>query len=283
MFSKLRRYLPLSSARLETKLNKINKKIENNQTLSKKNVRELKKLRKELEHCKAVAESAISKTDKILCTYDEVVSLGYNCEVSFRIIDALDGVNDIASLHSYPYSWAYVFSRSLFYETFYNPNLFLSGEIELTPAKMLKCSASGISFHLKNHGEELLDEKGEFSDELYQKAVADTKSRIMHLYDKFINLVNSDKKTLFILKVSATNPTEDSDFIFEVYKILLSMYKSGRFTLLVVMEERSLSKEILKMECDRIKIRTVKEFANDCDTKEGGDREGWVRVIREFV
>ncbi len=39
--------------------------------------------------------------------FDHIVSLGYNCEVSFRINDYLE-----REIDSYPLSWAYVFEQS---------------------------------------------------------------------------------------------------------------------------------------------------------------------------
>lgn len=283
MFSKLRRYLPLSAARIETKLKKMNKKIEKGGKLSNKNAKQIKEIKKDLEDCQNRLQSILSQTDRLLLHYDEVVSLGYNCEVSFRLIDALDGVDDIGALSSYTYSWCYVESREHFCESLEQPTVFLSGEVELTPSKMLRCKNTNMTFHLKQHGEELLDEKDEYSEELYRLALEDTKSRVHYLGEKLLRLMESDKRTLFVLKVRSTVPSEDADFIFAVYQKLLSLYKSGEFTLLAVLEQNGLTREIQSLESTHIKIRTIQNFAPDWDTKDGGDKDGWMRVLKEFV
>jgi hypothetical protein len=73
--------------------------------------------------------------------FDEVTSLGYNCEVGFRIQDYF-GLMD-----SYPYSWAYCLDRKLFLESLDNLDDILTGDITLMPSGMFRCEKYQISFH----------------------------------------------------------------------------------------------------------------------------------------
>ncbi|MDM0822046.1 hypothetical protein QTI12_14785 [Clostridium perfringens] len=208
-------------------------------------------------------------------TFDEVVSLGYNCEVSFRIKDYFGKIS------SYPYSWAYCCDKNLFLKSLDNLDDILTGEITLLPLSgMFKCEKYNMNFHSSKHKENLVVD-GKPNKENVEKEIKNLKEKIKHLTKKFKDLLTSEKNTLFVIKIKH-DEFNDEKFIQEIYSRLLKYYKSKRFLLLVVLEEKYLTKEIINLESERLKIRTVKYFAKDNDTLRGGDLVGWNSVFSEF-
>ncbi len=64
--------------------------------------------------------------------FDNIISLGYNCEVSYRI-------NDFAHkpIDAYPFSWAYTLDPSLFAKCLWHLDDLLKGDIEILSWKRL--------------------------------------------------------------------------------------------------------------------------------------------------
>lgn len=65
--------------------------------------------------------------------FKNVISLGYNCEVSYRIEDLLG-----RKIDSYPFSWAYVMDNHAFLKCLENLEDVLENEIEILPSGMFK-------------------------------------------------------------------------------------------------------------------------------------------------
>lgn len=64
--------------------------------------------------------------------FQNIVSLGYNCEVSFRIEDFTHD-----KIKSYPFSWSYITDQKKFLDALWNLDDVLKNEIEVLPWGMV--------------------------------------------------------------------------------------------------------------------------------------------------
>lgn len=207
--------------------------------------------------------------------YDNIVSLGYNCEVSFRIRDFKKSAID-----SYIYSWAYICDEDLFLNSLNNIDDILTGSITVLPWGMFMCDKYQLSFHPICNNYKLFDSDNNPIQENVDRSKEELISRTNHLKRKFNELLKSEKKTLFVMKIGKKDNI--SEFVQKVYITLNNKYISGNFTLLVVIEEDRYNEEWKNLQCEKLKIRTIKSYAPDSDTENGGDIDGWMRVLSEF-
>lgn len=117
--------------------------------------------------------------------YDNIVSLGYNCEVSFRIKDFMKEQG--RSFDSYLYSWVYITNRFLMLDSIENFDLVLSGDLKLLPWGMVRCEKTAMDFHMRN--KQLWDDMGNIKPREYQEALTELKSRVSHLKMKTAQLI----------------------------------------------------------------------------------------------
>lgn len=122
--------------------------------------------------------------------FDVYVSLGYNCEVSFRIRDFLNSPID-----SYPFSWCYVTRPERLGECLENMDDILKHKTKLLPWGMILDEKYGLSFHIKVLKSRLLQD-GQDNKEIYQEALLELQSRFRHLIFKFRELLKSNRYTL---------------------------------------------------------------------------------------
>lgn len=209
--------------------------------------------------------------------YDEIVSLGYNCETSFMI------KNYTHELNSYVYCWAYVNDREKFIDSINNLDKVLSEEITLLPGGMFKCEKYNINFHPKMPKERLFNPDGTKKDSNVEAALVELKSRISYLSKKLVKLFKSNKKTLFLIKIKGTDLNADLDYVKELDKTMRHLYRSGKFTLCCIFEEKAYSVEMQKLETKNLKIRKVSHFSFDGTAEENNDIEGWKNIFSEFL
>jgi len=154
--------------------------------------------------------------------FDKIVSLGYNCEVSFLIEDYW-GVLD-----SYPFSWGYVKDREAFIWSLDHMDTILEGEIWFEPwACMYLCRNSMISFHPRMRADELMHEDGSENIENRKKAIAELRSRISYLSGKMRELFAGTESVLFLAKVKSEGKDADAAYIKGLYETIKRLKNSG--------------------------------------------------------
>lgn len=200
------------------------------------------------------------------------VSLGYNCEISFRIADYF------GDLDSYLFSWSFEDSRKGFVRALSNLEDVFRGELELCPNHMILDKKYQMRFHPRY---DILPKTGETTDEQYEQAVDELKSRIEHLKSKTISLFNSGREVVFIIKVER-RPAENNIRYLKKVRSILDGYQAMPYKLIAVFEKKAVNKDILSLEDEKIKIRTVRKFAPLKHTDIMGDMIGWHRIFREF-
>ena len=210
--------------------------------------------------------------------YDEVVSLGYNCEVSFRIEQYFGKINAM------PFSWTFELDRELFVAALDNIEDLFTGEVELYEDQMILDKKYRIKFHPRY---EVLRKYGTPTEETYNECVEELRGRTAHLKSKFAKLMSGDKSTLFIMKVQDLGEDDNIAYINKVMQVLLKRYASGKFTLAAVFEKNALTEKTVGLETEyaggQLKIRGIKKFAPKKHTDIMGDIRGWKKVIRELT
>ena len=213
--------------------------------------------------------------------FDHIVSLGYNCEVSFRIQDYLQG-----SVESYPFTWAYILDQASMgdiLEKAWNADI-VGKQWEVNGANMFVFSDNKISFHSKGHDEKVWDDSGKVIKDWEQKALSELKSRMNHLCEKFKMLSVSGDSVLFLMKIKSGTTQEMVEYIKQTASFLGNHFQKDKYFYVAVVEEETAIEELEKIfdSCDNMAIDSVKQFAPDSDTKDGGDLKGWKDILKYY-
>ena len=208
--------------------------------------------------------------------FEHIVSLGYNCEVSYRIKDYLGG-----SLDSYPLSWAYVHDQTRMSYIIGHLEDMFTGETQVNlKSGMIWCEKLDISFHSKISHENLSEDNKE---EYKKDALAEMNQRYEYLRHKFEQLFRGEESTLFILKCQGYQEHQHVVlYLRRIEKKLTEQYLSGKFFLLAVTDDINLY-NILKKENSATRgCALIAQFADDGNTELGGDIEGWTEILNYF-
>lgn len=206
--------------------------------------------------------------------FDVVTSLGYNCEISFRL------ENYFGSINAMPFSWSFVLEREKFPETLADIDRLFTGEVERLEDNMILCKNCNIKFHPRY---DVLLKDGIPTEESTKEAVEELRNRVAHLRDKWKALLCSEKESLFFMKVENKGESSNITYIQEVYRALEENYRCGKFTLVVLMEKDAVTEHIKALESEKLKVRTLKCFAPKKHTDTMGDVRGWWRILNEFT
>ncbi len=212
--------------------------------------------------------------------FDNMVSLGYNCEVSFRIQDYLK-----KPINSFPLSWAYIKNQ---------PNMYfiLSNLDYLTDAESFEWNNNSkmyynryldISVHSKIDSTCI-----DFSDEVQvqdflAKSQVEVVQRFTHLCEKWHQLMSEDSSTLFLFKLQSWL-TEDQcvEAVVNTYLYLKENYTSKRYLLACIVDTDDRFNILAsnpRLRNQSILMLKVARFADDSDTQNGGDIESWMNAI----
>ncbi len=213
--------------------------------------------------------------------FDHIVSLGYNCEVSFRIQDYLQG-----SVESYPFTWAYILDQASMgdiLEKAWNADI-VGKQWEVNGANMFVFSENKISLHSKGHDEKVRDDSGKIIKEWEQKALSELKSRMSHLCEKFKMLSTGGESVLFLMKIKSATTQEMAEYIKQTASFLSNHFQKDKYFYVAVVEEKTAIEELEKIfdSRDNMAIDSVKQFAPDSDTKDGGDLNGWKDILKYY-
>ncbi len=206
--------------------------------------------------------------------FDVITSLGYNCEISFRL------ENYFGSINALPFSWSFVLDREKFPQTLADIDKLFADEVELMDDNMIKCKNYDIKFHPRY---DVLLKEGVPTEETTQMAVEELRKRVFHLKEKWKELFTSQKKTVFLMKVEDKGEDTNLKYIQDVYQVLQQKYISGKFMLVVLLERKAATEKIKAIESEQLKIRTLKRFAPKKHTDTMGDVWGWWKVLNEIT
>ena len=206
--------------------------------------------------------------------YDNIVILGYNCEVAYRFFKQYKFVD--SSL----FAWSYVtFEQLKFFLE--NPDKVANGDFFLEHG-MFTCKNSGISFHGRTDLTAITD-VSKIDNDVLENEKAELRSRIAYLKEKFYRYCSNGKNTLFIRKISSKeaeniNLTDNINWLYQK----LSSICSNDFKLILVCEKRFSEK--LQLQNTKIIVKTVEKYSPDENVtdKKAGDKFGWRLIFTEF-
>ena len=211
--------------------------------------------------------------------FNNIVSLGYNCEVSFRIQDHYGYVNSII------YSWAYIEDRDRFLRSLDEMELLVKSDKQLLPHGMFRSEKYGISFHSKIPKELLIMPDGTVDLDNIGRAKEEMEQRYSYLARKLQRMFQSQtEKTLYVCKMYGweKDVNRNRTFINNLYNTLQKLCCRDNFALLIVMEKNDQNFQLQSLEEKGIFTRFVEKFADDSETRSGGDQKGWNAIFDEF-
>ncbi len=213
-------------------------------------------------HIKAVSEAK---------KYDNIIFLGYNCEVAFRFFRQYRFVD--SSL----FAWTGVTLEQLKYFLEYPEKVGLDFT---RSGHLLKCENSGILFHGRTN---LANKVYYMNEEEFEEEKSELRSRIAYLKDKFFKYSTNGKSTLYIRKVTKED-IEDLEFqekILYLYNKLQSVCTND-FKLLLIAEKDFYEKALFENE--NIITRYVMKYNpnDDVTSRKLGDTWGWRIIFTEF-
>ncbi len=208
--------------------------------------------------------------------YDNIIPLGYNCEIAYRFYKHFKFID--SSL----FAWVYISSFEMLMNALNNLDKLAQGEL-VYENTMFKCLNSGIYFHGRTSASEFNGEK-EHDTSIIKSDIQELRPRIKYLSEKFLKLLNNGKNTLFIKKISskeASNPNIRKQII-NLYDRLKTL-SSNNFDLLLVTEQVFFENLIFKEK--NIHTRFVKKYSPDetVTDKKAGDKFGWDVIFMEFA
>lgn len=224
--------------------------------------------------------------------FDEVISLGANCETAFALKRFYGHVN------SSFFNWVLVKDMNLYFE-FLNDfiqkeNKIFSGSYDVgLNDRMFCCYKYNFAFHSKIDKNKYPFIKGETQLKHNQDlAYQELQSRTNYLYEKLYKTLKSDKKILYIFK-----PFYDSDpevknqefmnnlpeYITKLHNFLLENATNKNFKLLVILELAD--KEFIKKDLfslSNLEIKYINQFAPAYKAK-NIFTYGWYKILKEYV
>ena len=203
--------------------------------------------------------------------YDVICSLGYNCEVSFRIEDFW------GNLCSTPFTWSFATDRDKFVKAIQSFEDIFTGDVSIQEDNMFMCEKYGLKFHPRYA---IFPHHGAYTKEQEEEALSELKSRVAHLKELFSNLSKSGKRVLFFLKVDDKGDADNARYISAVDDALKLHFSSDSYTLAVIMIKGHVGAQVKELESRNIKAYEVKKFASQRFTDIGGDVSGWLRMFK---
>ena len=222
------------------------------------------------EKCKIFLKAFFNKKK-----YDNIIPLGYNCEIAYRFY------RYFRFIESSLFSWVYISSFSVLFNALNNIDIIASEDF-IYENTLYKCTKSGIKFHGRMREEEFTDDE-EKNKILMEQDKAELHSRLNYLKEKFIKTANDGKKNLYIKKISKSEAEEENSYknMYEIYKFLKKFCKND-FDLLFVTEKSYFDKFIYSEK--NIYTKCVEKYSPDdmVTDKRQGDKFGWNVIYTEF-
>lgn len=223
------------------------------------------------------------KIDYYNCNFNEIISLGYNCEISQRLSDIFKK----GKFEHYLYTWSYEYDRNLFLESLNHLNNFANSDYAVLPSGMIKHKKYNIGFHSR-YEKELINENNLLSDKVFE-AVEELKSRLNHLALKFEDVFGSDKSVLFVIKLAYKDFNEDLNFISDLNKIIKNKFTNpkAKYKLLVVISRKDypleLRSRLVNQKIENVDFGIIEAFSPAAFTDIKGDIFGWYKLLKSYI
>ena len=218
------------------------------------------------------------------CNFDEIISLGYNCEISQRLCDIFIDAN----FQHYLFTWSYQYDKKLFIQALQNLSNFVDSQYSILPWGMIKHEKYNIGFHSRYSKEELLNHDGTYTSNV-PIALDELKDRLKYLSKKLLNIFESKNNILFIIKLQYTNLDDDVAYIKELNTVIESFFskRNAKYTILVVLSKKDYPnmymKQLIQINIKNVTFGIIKSFAQDAYTDVDGDVLGWYKLLKTYI
>lgn len=203
--------------------------------------------------------------------YDHIISLGYNCEVSFQFF------LEFHFVESSLFAWVNLSTIDVLINALQNVSSICSGEI-INVKPMWKCVNTKIHFHGKAPMSFWFANP---SNDDINKDKEELLSRVSHLKAKFLDIAKDGKRKLFIFKWLPEDNTFNRQKVDMLYSSLSKL--ADNFDLLIVVEKKLFEKIDLPLDNNHIFFRYVSFFTpEEAVTSKPYDRKGWKNIFSEF-
>jgi len=210
--------------------------------------------------------------------FDNIISLGVNCENTFVIQDLFGNIDSTL------FTWAFIEDPFMLSEYIANPDILFTDGMTLIPSKMFRCNRTRFVFHSRMQKEDhIFDANEELPIETLREAEEEVHSRVEHLADKFWNRINSEDRNLFVIKLFSHEEYKDNiiNLLAELTYSLDRKCLNRDFMLMCILEDdyaQSIEQEIKD---NRLVIKRIRRFANWTSTDKF-DGEGWKEVYKNI-
>lgn len=211
--------------------------------------------------------------------YNEVISLGYNCEISFRIRDYY------GKLCSWPFSWSYILDRDVFLEALDNLDEIFQGEVYVCRDprvnSMIECGKYHICFHPRG---EYVAADGSIPEETLEAAISELRNRVAHLVDKFKRALKDPAKNyVFFIGLTDNGKSDDEEFIIKLENKLNQLCPAQNYIVVAVVPQKRYREELSLLNSEHVKIRVIKDFGKQKCNDISTDARGWGKIFYEFL
>lgn len=210
--------------------------------------------------------------------FNNIISLGVNCENTFVIQDLFGNIDSTL------FTWAFIEDPFMLSEYIANPDILFTDGMTLTPSKMFRCNRTRFVFHSRMQKEDhIFDADEELPIDTLKEAEGEVHSRVEHLADKFWNRINSEDRNLFVIKLFSHEEYKDNiiNLLAELTHSLDRKCLNKDFMLMCILEDdyaQSIEQEIRD---NRLVIKRIRNFAHWTSTDKF-DEEGWKEVYKDI-
>ncbi|MBR2068357.1 MAG: hypothetical protein IJ877_01215 [Candidatus Gastranaerophilales bacterium] len=202
--------------------------------------------------------------------FDYIISLGYNCEVTYRFLKYFKFED------SGLFNWTYSYSINDLIYALNNFDKIAQGEF-INPDPLWECKNTHIKFHGRENMGTYMNHLE--TDEILKKDLEDLKGRINHLKEKFLDILKNDKSKLYIYKIKKEDLKNDPEEKIKELNNALKNLGGNNFKLLIVYEKQ----DLIIPDNPNFITRNVEYFAPDNAVT---DRKyldnGWDNIYSEF-
>lgn len=202
--------------------------------------------------------------------YDHIISLGYNCEVTFRFLKYFKFEE------SNLFNWTATRTIDDLINALANFDKIGTNDFN-TPNPLWECKNTKIRFHGKAPMSIYINKTA--TTEEMEADKKELTERIKYLKNKFLNILCDNSKKMYVCKIKSENINENINFKIETIIKKLKILGGKNFDLLVISEDRMKNFFIPQ----NYIYRTVKYFAPDNDvTSKKYFNNGWNKIFDEF-
>lgn len=216
----------------------------------------------------------------------KIISLGSNCEVSFRIMDYTN-----KPLDSYIFSWTASYDPMTTISALEDLNKLKGSSWTKSPTGMFINDKYNIGFHGKPIKAEISNESVQPKENDNDSIIDELNSRMSHLIEKtekmFFN--NSKENVLFIYKYEVYKQ-EDKEYknaltaLLSMYNVLETKFKKDDFFLLAIYDDQNLIDDLKQVNiAENILFYNVGFFPNPDSRRAGGNHIGWDEAIYSAI